>query len=231
MPYLGRCDFHALRGWRWPPSTSRRSAPGRDPLIDWDRRELRPDYPLRTERLVLRPFIDDDLDDLFEIYSRADVTRYLYWGPRSRTETVADLERRLVQSALVNEGQLLSLAIVRSESDRVVGEVTLKWLSRAHRQGEVGFSLHPDCYGCGFATEAATALMTLGFSALGLHRIMARCDVRNHASVRVCERLGMLGEAHFIDNEMIKGEWCEEVVYAIREDEWRAHMGTTRLIR
>jgi RimJ/RimL family protein N-acetyltransferase len=197
---------------------------GRERLIDQDRRALQPDYPLRTERLVLRPFIQDDVDDLFDIYSRADVTRYLYWGPRSRTETVADLERRLRQSELVDEGQLLSLAIVPAESNRVIGEVTLKWLSTAHRQGEIGFSLRPDCNGHGFATEAAAALMTLGFSELGLHRIVGRCDVRNHASVGVLKRLGMLSEAHFVHNEMIKGEWCEEVVYAVREDQWRAHV-------
>jgi RimJ/RimL family protein N-acetyltransferase len=193
-------------------------------LIDQDACVLRPDYPVRTDRLVLRPFTRDDLDDLFDIYSRADVTRYLYWGPRSRTETVSDLERRLDQSELVDDGQLLSLAMVRSEAEQVIGEVTLKWLSRAHRQGEIGFSLRPDCCGHGFATEATAALMTLGFFALDLHRIIGRCDVRNHASVRVLERLGMLLEAHFVHNEMIKGEWCEEVVYAVRADAWRAHL-------
>ena len=50
---------------------------------------LRPDYPITTARLLLRPFTPDDLDALNSFQSRADVARYLYWGPRSRAESAA----------------------------------------------------------------------------------------------------------------------------------------------
>jgi RimJ/RimL family protein N-acetyltransferase len=54
-----------------------------------------------------------------------------------------------------------------------------------------------------------------------MHRIYGRCDVRNHGSYKLMERMGMRREAHFIHNEIFKGEWGDEYIYAILEDEWR----------
>jgi RimJ/RimL family protein N-acetyltransferase len=65
-------------------------------------------------------------------------------------------------------------------------------------------------------------MLRLGFDELGLHRIVGRIDARNAASARLLDRLGMRREAHFAQNKILKGEWSDEVVYAILEDEWRA---------
>ena len=65
-------------------------------------------------------------------------------------------------------------------------------------------------------------MLRLGFDDFGLHRVIGRIDARNTASARVLERLGMRREAHFLQNEMIKGEWTDEVVFAMLEHEWRA---------
>src|SRR3546814_14380416 len=64
-------------------------------------------------------------------------------------------------------------------------------------------------------------MLRLGFDALGLHRIVARCDGRNVASTRVMEKLGMRREAHFRANETVKGEWTHEVVSAMMSTERR----------
>jgi RimJ/RimL family protein N-acetyltransferase len=182
---------------------------------------LRPDYPVLTARLVLRPFEAGDLDDLYDIYRRPEVVRYLYWDVRSREEAEEDLQRRISQSRLDEDCRRLALAVVLPRPGRVIGDVTLKWSSREHRQGEVGFSFHPGHRGRGYATEASAALLELGFDGLGLHRIIGRCDARNEASARVLQRLGMRQEAHFVHDEVFKGEWGDQLVYAILEDEWR----------
>lgn len=192
---------------------------------------FRPDYPIRTDRLILRPFTLDDLDDLFAIYSRPDVARYLYWEPRGRIEVAESLDRKLAQSVLAEQGQRLTVAVVLPALERVIGDVTLKWLSSEHRQGEIGFSFHPDHHGFGFATEAAEAMLELGFQGLRLHRIIGRCDARNMRSARVLERLGMHREAYFVHNEMVKGEWGDELVYAVCEDDWRARTKEARFQR
>lgn len=186
---------------------------------------LRPEYPVETHRLLLRPFSPEDLDDLFAIQSRPEVTRFLYWDVRDVGQVREVLDKKVSQSALEDEGQGLVLAVVWRETGRVVGEVNLTWLSREHQQGEIGFVFHPGYHGRGFATEAAQMVLRMGFAELGLHRIVGRCDARNHPSVRVLERLGMRREAHFVHNEIFKGEWGEEFVYAILDEEWKS--GTT----
>ena len=185
-------------------------------------RVLRPDYPIRTKRLILRPFADSDLEDLHAFQSLPQVARYLYWEPRDREQVRQALLNMVRGWRLVAEGDVLALAVVLPPAGTVIGDVILKWSSVQHRQGEIGYVFHPGYGGRGFATEAAAAMLTLGFDGLGLHRIVGRIDGRNTASARVLERLGMRREAHFIQNEVVKGRWTDEVVYALTEDEWRA---------
>ncbi|MFE0026124.1 GNAT family N-acetyltransferase [Amycolatopsis sp. NPDC059021] len=183
---------------------------------------LRPDYPITTERLLLRPFRPEDLDALNSFQSRADVARYLYWGPRSRAESAAALAKRVHSSTLSGEGQLLAVAVELASTGQLIGDLNLEYLSAEHRQGEIGFVFHPDHHGKGLAAEAATELLRLGFEDLGLHRIRGRCDGRNTASAALMERLGMRKEAHLRENEMVKGEWTDELVFAMLDHEWKA---------
>lgn len=183
---------------------------------------LKPDYPILTERLHLRPYTLDDFDALYDIHSRPEVARYLYWDARDPDEVREALEKKIRSSMLADEGDALQLAVVLPETGALLGDVVLFWTSREHRQGEVGYIFHPDHGGRGYATEATAVMLRLGFEGLGLHRVVGRLDGRNAASARVLERLGLRREAHLVQNEMVKGEWTDEVIYAMLEDEWRA---------
>jgi RimJ/RimL family protein N-acetyltransferase len=189
---------------------------------------LRPEYPIETARLSLRPFRLEDLDDVYAYQSRPEVVRYLYWETRDRAEVQEYLEDKVGMTAVEEEGDGLVLGAVWREVGRLVGQVSLKWLSREHRQGEIGFIFNPDYQGRGLATEAAEVVLGLGFDGLGLHRIEGRCDGRNRASAGLMERLGMRREAHFVHNEVFKGEWGDELVYAMLDHEWEARRATLR---
>ncbi|WP_106191983.1 GNAT family N-acetyltransferase [Umezawaea tangerina] len=180
---------------------------------------VKPDFPVVTARLLLRPFTPDDLDALHSWESRPDVARYLYWEARTREESRVALERKVASTWPRAVGESLVLAVQRRDTGQVIGDVHVEWLHEEWRQGEVGFVFHPDHGGRGYAAEAAEVVLRLGFTALGLHRIIGRCDVRNTASSRLMERLGMRKEAHFRHNDIFKGEWGEELVYAMLEDE------------
>jgi RimJ/RimL family protein N-acetyltransferase len=180
----------------------------------------RPDFPLRTARLTLRRYVADDLDALYDIQSRPEVTRYLLYDVRDRDQVRDILEQRIQADG--PERDAVDLAVVLPDTGALIGDVVLFLRSREHRQGEIGYLFHPDYGGRGYATEAARMLLRLGFEDYGLHRIIGRIDARNTASARVLERLGMRREAHFVQNEIVKGEWSDEVVYAMLEDEWRA---------
>jgi RimJ/RimL family protein N-acetyltransferase len=85
---------------------------------------------------------------------------------------------------------------------------------------EIGWALHRDYQGKGYAFEAASAVLELAFATLGLHRVAAELDPRNDASVALCLRLGMRHEAHFVEDMMFKGDWADTGVYAILAREW-----------
>jgi RimJ/RimL family protein N-acetyltransferase len=179
-----------------------------------------PQYPIRTERLVLRPFNRGDVDAVYSYRSRPDVAEYLFDQPMSHEECAEAVRSRAGQVAFINEGDKILLAVQRKDDDRLIGEVSLIWRSIADQQAEVGYILHPDAHGMGYATEATLALLAFGFREVGLHRIYARCDARNIASAKVMARLGMREEAHFREHTHVKGRWDEELICAILDREW-----------
>jgi RimJ/RimL family protein N-acetyltransferase len=176
---------------------------------------LTPKLPIETERLTLRGHVADDLDDVFAYHSLPEVTRFLYWEPRTWDEVREVIATKARQTSLSREGEGLTLAVVLRAERTVIGDVHLQWLSERHRQGELGFVFHPKYQGRGYAAEAARVMLRLGFAELGLHRIIGRCDALNVASARLMERLGMRREAHFIENEIFKGAFGDEYVYAM----------------
>jgi RimJ/RimL family protein N-acetyltransferase len=181
----------------------------------------KPDFPILTERLVLRPFTMDDLDAVHAWQSLPEVARYLYWPERTREESRIALAAKVAVPWPNAVGESVTLAVQRRDTGEVIGEVHVEWLHEEWRQGEFGFVFHPDHGGRGYATEAAEVVLRLGFTHLGLHRIVGRCDVRNTGSIKLMERLGMRREAHFRHHDIFKGEWGEELVYAMLDDELR----------
>lgn len=182
---------------------------------------LRPVYPISTARLLLRPYADTDLAALLDIYRRPDVVRYLYEQPRDADSVREMIRNRRDNVALTKGGDYLSLVLTRKEApETVIGTAMLAWVSEEHAQGEVGYTLHPDHQGKGYATEITRTLVDLGFREIKLHRITGRLDARNLASGRVLEKAGMRKEAHLVENEFVKGEWTDEAIYAILRSEW-----------
>ncbi|MEU7981027.1 GNAT family N-acetyltransferase [Micromonospora sp. NPDC049081] len=179
---------------------------------------FRPTYPIRTARLTLRPVRLDDLDDVCSWQRRPEVFRWTLSGPRTREESRSSVIAMAGEDALRAEGDCLTLAVVTDAG--VVGTVELVWRSRTDRTAELGYVFHPGHGGRGLATEAATALLDWGFTEFGLHRIYARCHGRNAASARLMARLGMRQEAHHVGSYLFRGEWADQLVYAILASEW-----------
>jgi RimJ/RimL family protein N-acetyltransferase len=188
------------------------------------RETLRESIP-ETERLVVRRFEEGDFGALLAIQSEPDVARWLYWEARGPAEVRLSLANKLQGTRLAADGDCISLAVLRKDTDELIGDCTICLQSRLHRQGEIGFVFHPSHHGHGYATEAAQLLLQLCFEDLDLHRVIGRLEARNDASAGVLERIGMRREAHLIENEFVKGEWQSELVYAILGREWRASRG------
>jgi RimJ/RimL family protein N-acetyltransferase len=181
-----------------------------------------PEYPIRTERLLLRPYELADVDALYAYQRLPEVHRYLYTEARSRPEVEALVAERAGTGALTEVGKALTLVAELAETGELVGDCVLFWRSQEHQQGEIGYVFNPAYHGRGLATEAVGALLRLGFEGMGMHRITGQLDARNIPSARVLERAGLRREAHLVENEFVKGEWTDELIYAILRSEWEA---------
>jgi len=178
------------------------------------------DAPIRTERLTLRLMTAADVDDVHAYQGREDVSQYLLHEPRSRDEVAEWVEKYGAATRLAQDHDWIEPAI--DLDGRVIGHMYLNLATVENLGAEIGWTLHPDFFGQGYAGEAATAILDLAFGELGLHRVRAELDPRNDASIALCRRLGMREEALFVKDLMFKGDWADTGVYAILADEWAA---------
>jgi RimJ/RimL family protein N-acetyltransferase len=139
--------------------------------------------------LVIRPWRLDEADRFFDIYRRVEVTRWFARTPmQDRREAVERIERNIAQ--LAADPRLGAWAVVERAYGVPVGTVILRPLPDGAGEIEIGWHLHPDRWGRGFATEAAAAVLARGFAG-GLSEVWAVTDPGNRPSIAVCQRIGM----------------------------------------
>jgi len=138
--------------------------------------------PIRTERLIIRPFEKDDLEAVYDMQSRPEVARYLYWSPRDRRGAAESLQEKLKCTRIEAEGDILNLAVELAPGGPVIGDLMLHYASAPHQQAEVGYIFHPDAQARGLATAAVRAVVNLAFRELRVHRVFGQIDARNTAS-------------------------------------------------
>lgn len=179
-----------------------------------------PWFPIRTERLLLREFRESDLDSLHAYASDPEVARYMDWGPNDEATTRDFLDRALkAQTTWPRED--VNLAVEHLADGRVIGSIRLGLKDPANRTADLGYSYNRAYWRQGYGTEAARAVLAVGFETLGLHRIWATANVRNRASWSLLAKLGLRREARFQRNLFVKGVWRDTYLYAILAEEWR----------
>jgi RimJ/RimL family protein N-acetyltransferase len=185
-------------------------------------------WPLRTDRLEIRRCTVDDLDAMWEYWQRPEVNRLLGRAPGTREafiETFSAPDRLAMTYAidlLPGEEQerpvLIGDVMVRIEDGWAQAEVTDQVKDV---QAELGWVLHPDHSGKGYATEAIRAVIGACFGPLGLRRVHAGCFAANEPSWRLMERLGMRREEFSRKTALHRsGEWMDGLNYGLLAEEW-----------
>jgi RimJ/RimL family protein N-acetyltransferase len=114
----------------------------------------------------------------------------------------------------------IEVAVELRSDNYLIGGMRITFLDCTNRTADFGYTFNRRYWNNGYATEGTRALLHLAFSNLKLHRVWATCDVRNHASYRVMEKLGMRREALFKRDVLQKGEWRDSYLYAVLAEEW-----------
>jgi RimJ/RimL family protein N-acetyltransferase len=176
-----------------------------------------PVWPLRTERLVLRPYEPADAEAFVDAWASEEWSSMLLTRPMNRAEVTETVRRRTEAPS----PELVGL-VVTTHDGTVVGDSLLHLQGTGLSEGEIGWTILPEHGGRGYATEAARAVLRLGFEHFGLRRIVATLDARNDRSAALCERLGMRREAHKLGDFWSKGTWTSSCEYGLLREEWQA---------
>ncbi len=166
---------------------------------------------LRTARLRLRRAKWHDLAAVHQMLSDPRAMRY--WS-RPEHETLAETEEWL--SRMIDRPQTIADDFLIEWQGQIVGK------AGAWNLPEVGFLLHPDLWGQGFAREAMTVVLAHLFARPDVARLTAEADPRNAASLGLLRRLGFV-ETHRAERVLQwRDEWCDSVYFALEKADYSA---------
>lgn len=176
---------------------------------------------LSTERLIIRPFLESDYQDLYEYLSLPETYRFEPGEPVS-LEKAKEIAREF------SDGRNFWAVTLPSNDDKLIGHISMiqkepEWV----KTWEIGFIFNPKFQKMGYATEASKAVIDYTFRQLNAHRIVGNCSQENLPSWRVLEKCGMRREGlmkkniFFHTNADGSPHWFDSYTYAILAEEYQ----------
>ncbi len=166
---------------------------------------------IKTERLLLRQFTDNDLENVFIGLSDPNVIRY--YGVSYKTLEDTKLQMKFFADLEQNDTGIW-WAVCPANNQTFYGAIGLNNLMKQHKKAEIGFWLLPDFWGTGIMSEAIRLVCDYGFSQLGLHRIEAFVETKNINSKNIMEKMQFTNEGTMKDAEIKNAEFISLDLYA-----------------
>ena len=164
---------------------------------------------IETERLILRPAREGDLDDMHTVLSNPQAMRWWSTPPHESVDQTRDW-----LAAMIAGGDA-GLDLVVERNGRVIGKAGF------YRPPEIGYILHPDHWGRGLATEALTAVVDRMFDVTDHAEAVADIDPDNAASIGVIQKLGFARSGFAERTWNVGGVWKDSVYFALSREDWR----------
>jgi RimJ/RimL family protein N-acetyltransferase len=176
---------------------------------------------LHTTRLILRNFIDSDLESFLAYRNDPVVAKYQGWGipyPREKGEAfISSMKERVA----LKQNDWIQYAVALKDTDELIGDLGCYIKKDDVRQARIGFTLAAKYWRKGYISEVIPYLLEYLFEDMDIHRVAADCDVENIASFRTLEKLGFRREAHFVESFLVNGVYTSEYHYGLLQREWR----------
>jgi RimJ/RimL family protein N-acetyltransferase len=172
-------------------------------------------------RVVLRRLHQRDAAAFAAYRSCERVARYQSWDAPYPLEEADRFVLEMAGQHPDTPGEWFQFAVALRSAGQLIGDCAAMPRADDPRQCEIGFTMSLEHQGHGYATEAVGLLLNYLFTQRGKHRISAYCDARNAASVALLERVGMRREGHLRESTWAKGEWTDDLVYALLVNEWQ----------
>jgi ribosomal-protein-serine acetyltransferase len=183
--------------------------------------------PRFSHRFMLRPFRRRDAEELTEAVqaSQIELNEWLPWAHLGYVKSdAANYIRDSMKSW--REERAYDFTVRRlDDPGRHVGNISVWFISRSFKTGEIGYWVRTDGTSQGIATEVAARAVQIAFDELKMHRVILRIAVGNRASERVAEKLGFFREGILREEIKVRGKWLDHSVWGLLEHEYKKNLG------
>ena len=173
---------------------------------------------IKSERLILKKLNYEDLDFIYKMASNPLVYLYEEDEEPSKEQTYKKYSKKISRMEEVPDEYLIVLISILPQ-EIPIGQVFIQLNWREMREWEIGYEIHPDYWGNGYATEAVKLLLKHSFENLNAHKVVGFCNAHNKKSANLMERVGMKRDGLLREGRLWHKEWCDEFVYSILERE------------
>jgi len=172
---------------------------------------------IETERLILRPFQEEDASPLVRLAGAREVAEMTLHIPHPYTQN--DAEEYIARNKKKAAGDTIPPWAITLKTNRdLVGAVGLE-IDATHRRAELGYWIGVPHWGKGYASEAALAVIVHGFEKLPVHKIFAFHFSHNPASGKVLKKIGMKHEGHLREHDQKWGKFFDLEMYGILQSD------------
>jgi len=175
---------------------------------------------LETDRLVLQELSWNDLDKIHVFHSIPDVAKFNTIGIPEHISVTKNIIKGAIEDQANKPRSIYGWTVWLKDDHTFMGETGMSLSNDRFKRGEIHYHIAPELWGQGYATEIAQRLIKFGFEDLNLHRIEAGVATNNIGSIRVLEKSGMHREGLRRGILPIRGEWCDNYMYAILEGDY-----------
>ncbi len=174
---------------------------------------------LESERLILRPIEESDVEAMFQL--RSDPAEMKYWSAPAIT-TLEQAEELVAKGIKFSQsGEVIELMIDLKGGQRGIGTLTFHAISEKNKRGEIGYSLGAPYQGKGIMHEANCRLLNFLFFEQDFNRIEADIHPDNEASRGVLKRLGFQLEGYLPERWIVAGEVSDSEIYGLLRRNWK----------
>jgi RimJ/RimL family protein N-acetyltransferase len=176
--------------------------------------------PQQTERLMLRRFTETDLDRFLAYRHDPVVARFQSWSKLSEDEAIAFIHE-MSTAPIGIPGEWFQIAIALQPSNQLIGDIGMQVSENDTATVEIGFTLHREEQGQGYAREAIQSLICSLFELENITKVIGITDSRNYSSINLLTRLGM----NLVSSEEVvfKNELCVDQTFELRKKDWLLH--------
>ena len=173
---------------------------------------------IESERLLLRPVQPQDAEKILVYRSDSEINKYQGWVPNSKEDVINFISKNA--RSFDEESSWFQFVLIKKDDKELIGDVGVHFMEKDSKEVELGCTINKDYHKKGYAKEALEEMITTLFTKYNKRRITGSVDPRNTSSLGLMKSLNFTQEAHFRKSLFFKGEWVDDVVFALLKEDW-----------